>query len=262
VRRQLVCLPTGTGKTVVFSQLPLFFKMKHRMLVLAHREELLEQAREKVVRANPSLRVEIEQGSRHASRDAQIIIASVPTLGREGSERILRFARDEIFLFVVDEAHHAVAETYRRILDHFGLFDKDTKRLLLGFTATPKRGDGQGLDDVFEEIVFSRDLPEMVQSGYLAPLAGWRVTTDVDLSQVRTRMGDYVVNQLSEAVNVERRNGVVVKAYRELLPGRPTICFCADVAHATSLNEAFVAAGVPAASVTGAMPREARASRR
>jgi superfamily II DNA or RNA helicase len=260
IRRQLVCLPTGTGKTVVFSQLPRFFKMKHRMLVLAHREELLEQARDKMTRANPELRVDVEQGARRARADANVVIASVPTLGRERSSRLLSLPRDEFFLFVVDEAHHAINATYRRILEHFGVFEPNTKRLLVGFTATPKRGDGQGLDRVFQEIVFSRDLPEMVKAGFLAPLAGWRVETDVDLSSVKTRMGDYVVSQLSEAVNVDRRNAVVVKAHAELLEDRPTICFCADVAHAESLGKAFRAANVPAAAVSGAMDRAERAA--
>ncbi len=259
VRRQLVCLPTGTGKTVVFSQLPRFFMMKRRMLVLAHREELLDQARDKMMRANPSLRIEVEQGDRHASPEANVVIASVSTVGREGSKRLLRLPRDEFFLFVVDEAHHAVAESYRRVLGHFGVFEQATKRLLVGFTATPKRGDGKGLDATFEEIVFSRDLPAMVNAGFLAPLAGWRVETDVDLSSVHTRMGDYVVNQLSQAVNVERRNAIVVKAHAELLGDRPTICFCADVAHAESLGNAFRAANVPAAAVSGAMSRAERA---
>jgi superfamily II DNA or RNA helicase len=259
VRKQLICLPTGTGKTVVFAQLPRFFKMKHRMLVLAHREELLDQARDKMMRANPDLRIEIEQGARHASADADVVIASVPTLGREGSDRILTLPKDEFFLFVVDEAHHAVAESYRRVLDHFGVFEKDTKRLLLGFTATPSRGDGQGLDAVFDEIVFARDLPEMMVAGYLSPVAGWRVSTTVDLSKVKTRMGDYAVNQLAEAVNIDLRNEVVVKAYRELLSGRKTICFCVDVAHAENLATAFNDANIKAAAVSGAMPRDERA---
>ena len=81
-RRVLVSLPTGTGKTVVFSEFPRFFRMKHRLLVLAHREELLEQARRKFLAAHSDLRAEIEQAGRHASDDAQVVIASVPTLGR------------------------------------------------------------------------------------------------------------------------------------------------------------------------------------
>ena len=260
VRRQLVCLPTGTGKTVVFAQFPQFFRMKRRMLVLAHREELLEQARDKILRANPQLRVDIEQAGRHAGPDAGVVVASVPTLGRKSSARIGRLRPEDFYLIVVDEAHHAPAETYRRALEHFGVFAPDSAKLLVGFTATPKRGDGLGLDMVFQEIVFSRSLPEMVAAGHLAPLAAYRVETDVDLSGVRTRMGDFVTRQLSAAVNVAARNELIVKVYRERLADRPTLVFCVDVAHTHSLAGAFRSAGVACGAVTGDMERDARAA--
>jgi superfamily II DNA or RNA helicase len=258
VRRQLVCLPTGTGKTVIFAEFPRFFRMKKRMLVLAHRGELLDQARDKILRANPELSVEVEQAGRHAGPESDVVVASVPTLGRIGSGRIGRLDPDQFYLIVVDEAHHATADTYRRTLEHFGVFDPDTKRLLVGFTATPKRGDGQGLDGVFQEIAFSRALPEMVRSGYLAPLAAFRVETDVDLSGVKTRLGDFVTSHLSRAVNVQERNDLVVRVYRDRLEGRQTLCFCVDVAHARHLAAAFGEAGIPAAAVTGETPRPER----
>ncbi|MBN1673344.1 MAG: DEAD/DEAH box helicase [Kiritimatiellae bacterium] len=259
IRRQLISLPTGTGKTVIFAQLPSFFRMKKRMLVLAHREELLEQARDKLLRANPALQVDIEQAGRRAQPDSRIVVASVPTLGRKHSARLERLDPEEFYLLVVDEAHHATAATYRRTLEHFGVFETGTPKLLLGFTATPKRGDGQGLDAVFEEISFSRNLPQMVEDGYLAPLAAYRVETDVDLSGVKTRMGDFVAAQLSRAVNVQERNELVVTIYRDRLAGRQTLCFCVDVAHAHSLADSFRRAGIPTGCVTGDMPREARA---
>jgi len=147
-RRLLVSLPTGTGKTVVFAAMPGFFEMKKRMLVLAHRQELLEQAAAKFEAAVPHLPVGIEQGSRHAAPDARIVLASVATVGREESSRLLKLDPEQFYLIVVDEAHHAVAATYRRVFDHFGLFDEGTKRLLVGFTATPRRGDKQTLAEV------------------------------------------------------------------------------------------------------------------
>ena len=237
VRRQLVCLPTGTGKTIVFANFPSFFRMRKRMLVLAHREELLCQAREKVMRANPHLRVEIEQGTQRASDDCDVVVASVPTLGRHDPKRLERLGPDNFYLVVVDEAHHAVAQTYHR--DRLGVFEKDTPKLLVGFTATPKRGDKAGLDTIFESIVFSRNLPDMVDAGYLAPVAGFRVETEVDLSRVGKRMGDYVASQLSKAVNVAARNELVVQVCRERLADRQTLVFCVDVAHAKSLAATF-----------------------
>ncbi len=253
VRRQLVCLPTGTGKTVIFASFPRFFRMKKRMLVLAHREELLDQARQKIIRANPQLSVEIEQASRSATSSCDVVVGSVQTLGRRGSSRIKRLDPEEFYLVVVDEAHHAIAPTYRRVLGWLGVMEPGTRKLLVGFTATPKRGDGQGLDRVFEEIVFSRTLPEMIASGYLVPASGYRVETSVDLSQVRIRMGDFVSSQLSEAVNIKERNDLVVEIFKKYLADRRTLCFCVDVAHTHSLAEAFRSAGVPVASITGEM---------
>lgn len=253
-RRVLVSLPTGTGKTVVFSAFPGFFRMKKRLLVLAHREELLEQARHKFQLVHPELRVEIEQAERHASDDAQVVIASVPTLGRAGSPRLARLRREDFFLVVVDEAHHAVADSYLRIFDHFGLRDPGTPRLLVGFTATPYRGDGAGLGAVFEDVVFRRDLRSMIRERHLSRIRGWRIITDVDLDAVRVRHGDFVESQLAAAVNVEVRNDIVVKAYRDFAPGRRAVIFCADVAHAQAMAAAFGKAGFTAAALWGAMP--------
>ena len=257
-RRVLVALPTGTGKTVVFSSFPRFFRMKRRLLVLAHREELLEQARRKFLAADPALRVEIEQAQRHASDDAQVVVASVPTLGRSSSARLQRLSPEDFFLVVVDEAHHAVASSYLRVFDHFGLREPDSRRMLVGFTATPYRGDKRGLGEVFEEIVFRRDLREMIVQGYLARIRGWRVSTSVDLDGVRVRAGDFVESQLAATVNVELRNEAVVEAYRRFAPGRRTVVFCADVAHAQAMADAFGSGGISAAALWGAMPREDR----
>jgi superfamily II DNA or RNA helicase len=257
-RRQLICLPTGTGKTVIFAQFPSFFQMKRRMLVLAHRAELLHQAREKLLAANPTLKVEIEQAGENASEDSDVIVASVPTLGRRGTHRLMRLNPDHFSIVVIDEAHHATADTYRRIVEHLGLLSPDTKKLLVGFTATPKRSDGIGLDAIFDEIAFSRTIPEMMRAGFLAPVAGYRVETDVDLSRVKTSMGDFVVSQLSDAVNIERRNTLVVKSFRELVPDRKTLVFCVDVAHALDLAAAFKHYGISAEAVTGDMPVDER----
>ncbi len=259
VRRQLVCLPTATGKTVIFSQFPSFFRMKRRMLVLAHRAELLNQARDKLLAANPALQVEIEQAGRTASEAGNVVVASVPTLGRRASRRLSGLDPDQFSIVVIDEAHHATAETYGRIIEHLGLRRPDTNKLLVGFTATPKRSDGVGLNVIFDEISFSRTIPEMMNAGYLAPVAGYRVETDVDLSQVKTSMGDFVVSQLSRAVNIDGRNALVVKAFRELVPDRRTLVFCVDVAHAHGLAAAFTHFGITAAAVTGDTPARQRA---
>lgn len=253
IRRQLTCLPTGTGKTVIFAEFPRYFRMKKQMLVLAHRAELLDQARDKIMQTNPDLSIEVDQAGRSADPSCDVVVASVPTLGRKGSKRLRRLDPERFFLLVVDEAHHATAATYKRVLEYFGVFAPGTQKLLVGFTATPKRGDGVGLDEVFQEIVFSKSLPEMIRNGYLSPVAGYRVETDVDLSRVRTRMGDFVTAQLSDAVNVEHRNDIIVDVYQSHLKDKQTLCFCVDVAHTHSVADAFNHAGVKAAAITGDM---------
>ncbi len=257
-RRVIVSLPTGTGKTVVFAHFPRFFKMKKRLLVLAHREELLLQAREKFLRIDPELKVGIEQSSSRAPADAKVVIASVPTLGRAAGSRLRQLNPEEFFLVVVDEAHHAVAPTYRRIFDHFGLFDPHTSRYLVGFTATPRRGDKQGLGTVFEEVCYARDLREMIAGRYLCPITGWRISSNTSLDNVGIRHGEFVESQLAEVVNTSDRNNLVVAAYREYSSGSRAIVFCVNVAHAVNVFQAFTAAGIRTAAVWGDMPREDR----
>lgn len=257
-RRLLVSLPTGTGKTVVFAAMPGFFQMKKRMLVLAHRQELLDQAAAKFDAIAPDLSVGIEQGGRSAPADSRIVLASVPTVGRETSSRLLRLDPEQFYLIVVDEAHHAVGETYRRVFDHFGLFDKNSKRLLVGFTATPRRGDKRTLAEVFEEIAYARSLPEMVREGYLSPVRGWRVHSSIDIGGVRIRHGDFVESELARAVDVPERNRLIVETYLRLAPGRRAVVFCVNVAHVQALAAAFKESGIASAPVWGAMSLEHR----
>lgn len=257
LRRVLVSLPTGTGKTIIFSHFPRGLRMRKKLLILAHRHELLEQARAKLSTAAPEIPVAIEQGQRRADPAARVVIASVPTLGRAQNKRLADLNPDDFSIIVVDEAHHAVAATYRRIFDHFGLF-AENGRLLVGFTATPRRGDGLALGQVFQEIVYSRGIEEMIREKWLSPIVGWRVTTDIDLDTVRVRHGDFVEAQLARAVNVRRRNDAVLGAYSKYASGRRAIIFCADVAHAQSMAETFASAGIRALAVWGAMPRDNR----
>lgn len=257
LRRVLVSLPTGTGKTVVFSHFPRGLRMRKKLLILAHRDELLEQARAKLATAAPDIPAAIEQGQRRADPAARVVVASVPTLGRAQSKRLASLDPDDFSIIVVDEAHHAVAPTYRRIFDHFRLFDEG-ERMLVGFTATPRRGDGLALGQVFQDIVFSRGIEEMIRGKWLSPIIGWRVTTDIDLDSVRVRHGDFVEAQLARTVNVRRRNDAVLGAYSKYASGRRALVFCADVAHAQSMAETFESAGIRALAVWGAMPRDDR----
>jgi len=258
-RRVIVSLPTGTGKTVVFAHFPRVLNMKKRLLVLAHREELLLQARDKFRSIDPELKAEIEQAGARAAADAKVVIASVPTLARNGG-RLSRLQPDEFSIIVVDEAHHAVAPSYRRIFDHFGLFESCVSRYLIGFTATPRRGDKQGLGEVFEEVCYARDLREMIAGRYLCPITGWRVDTDLSLDNVKVRHGDFLESQLARVVNTPLRNHLLVKAYQDFAAGRRAIVFCVDVAHAKDVHHAFAEAGIRAAPVWGELSRDQRRS--
>lgn len=256
VRRMVVCLPTGAGKTVIFSHLAQL--ARRQVLVLAHREELLGQAREKLERAmNGAGVVAVEQGAKRAPEDAKVLVCSIRSLHEERLARIIR-GRD-VGLVVYDECHHAAADDNLRVLRQLGAFDEGWTGTLLGFTATTARGDGKGLDDVFERIVYSRSLPSMIEDGYLSPLRGFRVSTAADLTRLSSSGLDFREEELAEAVDIEERNAVVARSIQELARDRRTIAFCVTVNHARNLARSLNTLGVPAGVVHGMMPSDVRA---
>src|SRR3954468_6683686 len=255
-RRLLIHLPTGAGKTVIFSHLAKL--ARRQVLVLAHREELLTQARDKLVRAlEGDAVVDIERGALRAPEAAKVIVCSIRSLHEERLARVLR-GRD-VGVIVYDEGHHAGAEENLRVLRQLGVFEPAFDGTLLGFTATTARGDGQGLDDVFEEVVYTRALPELIDDGYLAPLRGFRIATTADLRQLSPAGLDYDEEELAEAIDIEERNALVARSIQELARDRRTIAFCVTVNHARHLAHALNALGVPTGVVHGAMPGPARA---
>lgn len=252
----LISLPTGAGKTVIFSQLARM--ARRQVLVLAHREELLEQARQKLLAATGGeVSVAVEQGNRRASADARILVCSIRSLREERLGRVLQ-GRD-IGLVIYDECHHAAAEDNRRVLRQIGVFEDDWPGTLLGFTATTARGDGKGLDGVFERIVYTRSLPEMIDDGYLVPLRGFRIATDADLTRLSRGGADFREDELEEAIDIEERNALVARSIQELARDRRTIAFCVTVNHARNLRRALSTLGVPAGIVHGAMQPDHRA---
>lgn len=256
VRSMVVCLPTGAGKTVIFSQLAMM--ARRPVLVLAHREELLSQAAEKIERAlgDASL-VAIEQAERRAPPGAKVVVSSIRSLHEKRLEEVMR-GRD-FGLVVYDECHHAAAEDNKRVLRQLGAFDPAWSGTLLGFTATTARGDGIGLSTVFQKIVYTRTLPEMIDDGYLVPLRGFRVETAADLERVTAGALDFREEELAEAVDIEERNALVARTIQELCRDRRTIVFCVTVGHAKNLARALCLLGVPAGVVYGDMPSEQRA---
>ena len=177
----LVQMATGLGKTVVFSNLP----RPGRTLILAHREELLSQAA-----GHQDVIVGLESAKGSSSGMEQVVVASVQSLVK----RLDRFDPEEFHTLIVDEAHHSVASTYCKILQHFQPVQ------LLGFTATPSRTDGVGLEEVFDDIIFEYPLIDGIRDGWLVPIECKRARIGWDLSSVAARMGDLALGELAKAV--------------------------------------------------------------
>lgn len=251
INKQLVVLPTGAGKTVIFSHLPQYKQNSLPMLVLAHREELLHQAKEKISWSNPNISIDIEQAQNHAGQ-ADVVVASVATLGKAESNRIQKYSPDYFNSIVIDEAHHAAAPSYRRILDYFN------SQFILGVTATPQRSDKTRLTDVFDEIVYYKTIEHLIKEGYLCPLVGYRIKTNTDISEVATHEGDYIQSQLEDAIDNPSRNATIVAAYNDLVSNKKAIVFAAGIKHANNLALSFRQAKISTEVILGETEADTR----
>lgn len=229
VARTLLVLPTGCGKTVVFAELVRRFERRgRRSLVLAHREELLEQAQRKL--ADVGVWAAIEKAERRAGFEP-VVVASVQTLqGR----RLERFGPDEFGLVVVDEAHHAPAASYRKILERF------KRARVLGVTATPDRADGKALGELFASVAYRYELLDAIRDKFLVPIVARRIFVEsVDLSGIKTRAGDLAQDELAEVMAADGAIVGVVVPLLEQAGDRRTIVFGVSVAHAMALAQAI-----------------------
>lgn len=246
-------LPTGAGKTVIFTNLEKVRPDSYPMLVVAHREELLDQAADKLAMSNPSLKVGKEQAQHKADKDCDVVVASIQTLGRSGSDRIEKWHPSHFKTIVIDEAHHAAASTYQNLLGYF------KPQLTLGVTATPQRGDNVKLIGTFDEVVYYKSILELIEAGYLCNLVGYRVDTNTDISDVRSNAGDYVVDELVQAIDTPERNTLIFKAYNDLTPGQKCLIFAASVEHARALVEEGERWDLAIDLVVGSTDRDTRA---
>jgi superfamily II DNA or RNA helicase len=239
-RSTLLVLPTGTGKTVVFSELARrYAESGRRTLILAHRDELIEQAVEKASRLIDPTRIGIEKASKHASCSAMVVIGSVQTLRQK---RLESWPADHFSLIVCDEAHHAAAESYKRVFDHF------TKAKHLGVTATPHRGDDQKLSDIFESRAFELGLWEAVDRGFLSQLELLIADVRVDLRGIRIKAGDFDSEQLNGAITANME--ALVNSITRHCQGRKTIIFVPTRACAQLMAQRLADAGMKADYVT------------
>ncbi|MGB9826424.1 MAG: DEAD/DEAH box helicase, partial [Desulfofundulus sp.] len=216
-KRLLVVLPTGAGKTFCFAQ---FAKeMRKRTLVLVHRDELVRQTVAKFRLVWPEADVGIIKAAENELHKT-VTVASVQTLSRVSRLKMFLDAQKDagpVEVVIVDESHHAVARTYRRVLDAF----PDAVRL--GFTATPARADKISLGEVFDEVAVQLSIGDLVRRKYLVPLRGLVVRTETELDGVKARSDDFVQGELAETVNTVPRNREIVRAYIEHGEGRKAV---------------------------------------
>jgi len=254
ILRPAIILPTGSGKTIVVSHLIAeICAIGGRVLFLAHREELIDQGADKIRAVATGLRVGIEMASRKASLLDDVVVASVPTLA--SAKRRSRWPRDHFTVVICDECHHALSTTYVAVMDHFGCYSSTRS---LGVTATLARGDGAGLGSVWQGVAYEKSLLEMFADGYLVVPRGQRVQVGIDLSQVRSRGGDYMASELGEALSDAGFEQAVARAYREHGGDRPGLVFTPTVATAHSCAAALREAGYKAEAVWGEMEKAAR----
>ena len=252
VTRQLISLPTGVGKTLIVGLVA--EALRERTLVLAHRDELLHQAKSKIKLVYPDADIGFLKASEHGGLNCQICIASIQTAIRHTEELALRGYK----LLICDEAHHAPSKSYKKVFDACGFMSGQADKLLLGVTATAYRGDSTGLDEVFQEIVFERSILTMMKAGYLCDVRCLEVNTGEDISCVHLRTGDFAVNELAQVIDIPERNALIADTYLEHGEGRRGVVFGVKVEHALHLAEAFRERGVACEAVYGDMPEEQR----
>jgi superfamily II DNA or RNA helicase len=235
-RKVLAVLPTGGGKTVCFSYIAeQAAKKGNRVLVLVHRQELLDQA-------SRSMTVPHGRISAGKAMDLSHVVqvASVQTVAR----RLHLLPRDFFQLLVVDEAHHTTAGTWAKVIEHF------SQAKLLGVTATPIRGDGRGLGEHYQSMVEGPTAQQLTDDGFLAA-AKVLAPPGFDSAGLRKRMGDFDTKQAEQRVGTIM--GDCLGHYRKHLSGQTAIAFCCSVAHAEAVAHLFQSAGIAAASIDGSM---------
>lgn len=242
IRRTLLVLPTGCGKTIVFAKITEeCVRNGDRVLILAHRGELLEQAADKIAKAT-GLGCATEKAEQSCLGSwYRITVGSVQSLMRES--RLKRFPEDYFNTIIIDEAHHCISDSYQRVLNHF----PDAK--VLGVTATPDRGDMKNLGQVFESLAYEYTLPKAIKEGYLSPIKAVTIPLQVDLTGVGIQSGDFKAGDLGTALDpyLERIAEEMEKYCRE----KKTVVFLPLVKTSQKFRDILNAHGFRAAEVNG-----------
>lgn len=262
VQRPAVILPTGAGKTVVFSLLSaILVNRGHRPLILLARDELVTQTVAKLKAADPTMTVGVIQGERD-EKTAQCTVGSVQTLSRQ--KRLDRLDRGRFDRIICDEAHWADSPSWRRVLTYFGAFEDRSGTCAVGFTATMTRSGNHKLGEIWTDICYQKDTKWAIEQGFLVrPLAQTVVLPDLDLSAVRTRNGDLLDGDLGKAMAQAKAGPLIAAAYNELARDRDGdlrrgILFAPTIETAEAFLLDFRAAGIPTEIVIGTTPRAER----
>ena len=242
IRRTLLVLPTGCGKTIVFAKITEdCVRNGDRVLILAHRGELLEQAADKIAKAT-GLGCATEKAEQSCLGSwFRITVGSVQSLMRES--RLKRFPEDYFNTIIIDEAHHCISDSYQRVLNHF----PDAK--VLGVTATPDREDMKNLGQVFESLAYEYTLPKAIKEGYLSPIKAVTIPLQVDLTGVGIQSGDFKAGDLGTTLDpyLERIAEEMEKYCRE----KKTVVFLPLVKTSQKFRDILNAHGFRAAEVNG-----------
>jgi superfamily II DNA or RNA helicase len=243
IDRTLLVLPTGTGKTIVFSKvIEDIVGNGGRALVLAHRGELLDQAADKLQKTT-GLHCAVEKADDTCIGSwFRVVVGSVQTLQRQA--RLDRFAPDHFDAIIVDEAHHAVAESYQRVLAHFD------RAKVLGVTATPDRGDLRNLGSYFESLAYEYTLPRAIKDGYLCKIEAQTIPLKLDLSRVAVQAGDFKAADIGSALDpylAQIADEMLAAGCRE----RKTVVFLPLIATSQKFRGILEERGFRAAEVNG-----------
>ncbi|MDH5528259.1 MAG: DEAD/DEAH box helicase [Nitrospirota bacterium] len=247
----LAVAPTGSGKTVMLSSVTgkILEEPDAKACILAHRDELTAQNREKFGRVNPSILTSVFN-AKEKSWDGRATFAMVQTLSREANlKRMPRFD-----LLVIDEAHHVAADSYRRVIDRVRDNNPDAK--VYGVTATPQRGDGLALREVFDNVADQITLGELIGAGHLVKPRTFVIDVGAQeqLNNVHRRAADFDMDEVAAVMNRRPINEAVVHHWRKHAEDRKTIVFCSTIAHAAAVCDTFLDFGINAVLIHGELP--------
>ncbi len=249
-RRPILVLPTGSGKTVIAAEIVRMAREKSRsVLFLAPRRELIHQASEQFTAAGVRHGIIMAGVDRNLYADVQI--ASFDTLHARGM-RTKRMQMPRAELVIVDEAHLSIAETRKAIIAHYA------DATIIGLTATPARGDGRGLGEIYDDLVNVVSIPELTDNGFLVPVRYFAPTAP-DLEAVKlNKDGDYVEKQLGEVMDRPELIGDITDNWMRLAFGMSTVVFCVTRAHSRHVCEQFLSLGIAAEHLDGETPLDER----